>query len=114
MSIDEWHGYGIPDDVIEAATKWLATLDSENVSLQQREEFMHWLDEDPTHRWAYEELAEIWAKTSLLQDTQHLIEQSRVLNFPATVDSSPPKISTMLPILTLLLIVLGFVVPFIF
>ncbi len=83
MSLDEWVGHGIPDEVIDAAIGWVAKLDSDDLSETQRQAFFIWLDEDPTHRWAFEELSEIWAKSSMLKDQEHLVERSHILHFPS-------------------------------
>lgn len=117
MSLDEWVGHGIPDEVIDLAIVWIAKLDSQNLTEQERQSFYCWLDEDPTHRWAFEELSEIWAKTSLLKDKEHLVEQSRVLHFPSAIneDTHNPIISAnSLSYIAIVLILLGVVVPLFF
>lgn len=91
MSLDEWVGHGIPDETIDLAIVWIAKLDSQDVSEAEKRDFYHWLDDDPTHRWAFEELSEIWAKTSLLKDKAHLIEKSQVLHFPAPTNHDNEK-----------------------
>ncbi|MEH6548380.1 MAG: DUF4880 domain-containing protein [Pseudomonadales bacterium] len=72
MSIDDWIGSGIPDEVMEAAAVWVARLDDEDTSLQTRQDFFSWLDNNPMHRWAYEEISESWARMSTLQKPSEL------------------------------------------
>ena len=91
MSVDEWVGHGIPDEIIDLAIVWIAKLDSQSLTESEKLEFYHWLDDDPMHRWAFEELSEIWAKTSLLKDKAHLIEQSQILHFPAPTNHNSEK-----------------------
>ncbi|MDN4503803.1 DUF4880 domain-containing protein [Alteromonadaceae bacterium BrNp21-10] len=82
MFLDEWIGYGIPESAVQEATQWLVKLDSGSLSEQQQGQFNQWLDSDPTHRWAFEELAEVWAKMATLNDVQHQIELPEVVAFP--------------------------------
>lgn len=117
MSLDEWVGYGIPEEVIKAALKWLARLDTQQISEIEQQEFFRWLDEDPTHRWAFEELSEIWAKTSILKDQEHLIEKSQVLYFPTPTNenlANVDQVSNWLHYWTIILIFVGMLVPFAF
>ncbi|WP_416305492.1 FecR/PupR family sigma factor regulator [Neptunicella sp. SCSIO 80796] len=82
MFLDEWVGYGIPESAVQEATQWLAKLDGGNMTPEEQLRFNHWLDDDPMHRWAFEELAEVWAKISTLNDQQHQIELPQVIPFP--------------------------------
>lgn len=114
MSLDEWIGHGIPDDVVDSAIVWIAKLDSVDMTQQQREDFYQWLNDDPTHRWAFEELSEIWAKTSVLRDQEHLVEQSQILHFPAaTNQDEKARLSPfdLLPYVAVILIVIGLIAP---
>lgn len=81
MSLDGWIGLGIPEEVAEQALQWVARLDSDQVSQEDRTGFMQWLDVSPTNRWAYTELSESWAKLSMLQEVSHLVDCSKVLEF---------------------------------
>ena len=117
MSLDEWVGHGIPDEVVDSAIAWIAKLDSQDVTEQQRQEFYDWLDDDPMHRWAFEELSEIWARTSVLKDQEHLVEKSRILHFPAPTNKDQNRsrhLLNPLPYLAIVLIAFGLIVPSIF
>lgn len=117
MSLDEWVGHGIPDEIIDLAIVWIAKLDSQNATESEKREFYQWLDDDPLHRWAFEELSEIWAKTSLLKDKAHLIEQSQVLHFPAPTNHDSEKANSWFKTpsyLAILFISVGLLLPLIF
>jgi hypothetical protein len=81
MSIDEWLGFGVPEEILEQATEWLALLDSNQVTDKQRVAFFAWLAADPLHAIAFEELSELWARTSVIKNFQQLIVESKVLAF---------------------------------
>ncbi len=82
MSIDDWVGVGIPEETLEEATVWISRLDSEQLSAEQQRTFSRWLDADLMHRWAFEELSELWAKVATLSDIRHMVDESQVLKFP--------------------------------
>jgi hypothetical protein len=90
MSIDEWLGFGVPEEILEQATQWLALLDSNQVTDQQRADFFAWLAADPLHAIAFEELSELWARTSVIKNFQQLIEESKVLAFTRHGKSGAP------------------------
>ncbi len=92
MSLDEWFALGIPDDVADEAQQWVSRLDSDQVSAEDRQAFLDWLDCSPLNRWAYSELSESWAKLSILQEVSHLIDRSKVLEFPAATMPAPELI----------------------
>lgn len=128
MSFDEWLCFGIPEQIVNEASDWIAILDSKSVTIEQQQTFFIWLDEKPEHRWAFEELSEAWAKTSLLSGLESQLEQSQVLEFPhreklvlatnsafqkaetethITPNNSPLWFSNLASYASLLLIVLG-------
>lgn len=117
MSLDEWVGHGIPDEIIDLAIMWIAKLDAQNLSDKEKLEFYHWLDDEPMHRWAFEELSEIWAKTTLLKDKTHLLEQSQILHFPAPTNHDSEQASAWFKnpsYLAILFISVGLFIPLIF
>lgn len=88
MQLDEWLCIGIPDDVMEQASAWLARLDADHVSLDERQRLSVWLDEDPLHRWAFEELSLLYARVSTLGGVRAQIDAPRVMIFP---HAAPPQ-----------------------
>lgn len=92
MSVDEWVGYGIPEDVLDTASKWIAVLDSERVEESVQNEFLLWLQQDDMHQVAFMELSELWARTSIIKQCHHLIEENQVIQFPVS-DSCEPNIA---------------------
>lgn len=82
MQLDEWLCIGIPDDVMEQASAWLARLDADHVSLEQRQRLSRWLDADPLHRWAFEELSQLYARAATLSQVRAQIDAPQVLLFP--------------------------------
>ncbi len=81
-SLDTWISQNIPDAVMDDAASWLARLDSEYCNASDSLAFARWLNEDPTHRWAFEELSEVWARLHTLTDVGEQIESSNVTRLP--------------------------------
>ena len=82
MQLDEWLCIGIPEEVLDQASAWLARLDADHVSLAERQLLSRWLDEDPTHRWAFDELSQLFARTATLSQARSQVNAPRVLLFP--------------------------------
>ncbi|WP_237068013.1 FecR/PupR family sigma factor regulator [Microbulbifer guangxiensis] len=82
MQLDEWLCIGIPDDVMEQASAWLARLDADHVSLDERRQLAVWLDDDPLHRWAFEELSQLYARAASLSHVRGQIHAPQVMIFP--------------------------------
>jgi transmembrane sensor len=78
----DWLGENISDVVMDDAASWMAILDSERCNMADRAAFAQWLDEDVSHRWAFEELSEVWAKLRTLNDVEPLLQQPDVVVFP--------------------------------
>ncbi|WGL15547.1 FecR/PupR family sigma factor regulator [Microbulbifer bruguierae] len=89
MQLDEWLCIGIPDEVMDQASAWLARLDADHVSLDERQRLSVWLDEDPLHRWAFEELSQLYARTATLSQVRGQIDAPQVFLFPQT----PPPVT---------------------
>ena len=83
----DWLGTNISDVVMDDAASWMAILDSERCNMADRASFAQWLDEDPNHRWAFEEISEVWAKLRTLNDVEPLLQQPDVVLFPNVADS---------------------------
>ncbi|MEO2267604.1 DUF4880 domain-containing protein [Pseudoalteromonas sp. YIC-656] len=120
MAFDEWSCFGIEQATIKQASHWISVLDSEQCSDAQKREFLIWLDELPENRWAFEELAEGWAKLNTLTDVLDKLETSEVVPFPEsekhsnnTTDHENPHNSLIAPYIGIGLIVLGFVLAII-
>lgn len=85
MQLDEWLCIGIPDDIMEQASAWLARLDADHVSLAERRQLAVWLDEDPLHRWAFDELSQLNARVASLSHVRGQIHAPKVMLFPQAV-----------------------------
>ena len=83
----DWLGTNISDVVMDDAASWMAILDSERCNMVDRAAFAQWLDEDPNHRWAFEEISEVWAKLRTLNDVEALLQQPDVVLFAGVADS---------------------------
>jgi transmembrane sensor len=81
-SYSDWIGRNVPDVIMEDAAAWMALLDSPDCSAADRVSFARWLSEDPMHRWAFEELSEVWARLRSLTDMHELADQPDVIRFP--------------------------------
>lgn len=92
----DWLGTNISDVVMDDAASWMAILDSERCNMADRATFAQWLDEDPSHRWAFEEISEVWAKLRTLNDVEPLLQQAEVARFPsvAVAKASPELIGS--------------------
>jgi ferric-dicitrate binding protein FerR (iron transport regulator) len=89
MVIDEWICAGLPDDVVDSATAWVARLDNPPIPADELVQFFDWLDGDPQHRWAYEEISQAWGRTQSLQAMSSELQRSEVLVFPTPNLPSP-------------------------
>ena len=90
MSLDEWLGVGIPEDIVEKAIEWVARLDGTELPETERAEFFTWLDEAPEHQWAYEEISEAWSKLHGLREVADVLHRSQVVHFPSQTASTSP------------------------
>lgn len=94
MSLDEWLGIGLSDEIVDEAIVWVAKLDGDTLSEDEKRAFFVWLDAAPEHQWAYEEISEAWSKLKGLQAVKDSLVRSEVvyLTAPAQVDDSSPTI----------------------
>lgn len=81
MSMEEWTGFSVPEPILEEASQWIAKLDAKQVSEQDRIAFTLWLASDPLHQTGYGELSDLWARTSVIKNFSHLIDESNVIPF---------------------------------
>lgn len=81
-SLRDWIGEDIPDVIMADAAHWLALLDSDRCHAADRLGFARWLDEDPRHRWAFEELSEVWARLRTLKDVGPAMDHPAVARLP--------------------------------
>jgi hypothetical protein len=113
MNFDEWVCYGIPEHISHDATMWLAKLDGDSLSVDEKIDFYTWLADDPQHQWAFEELSELWAKTALLDNLQNEYKPLQLVNAIApelisTLEEfAPPPYQSYLPFLSLCLVTIG-------
>lgn len=96
IRLPSWLGENIPDVIMEDAASWMALLDSDRCNEADRISFARWLDEDPTHRWAFEELSAVWARLRTLSDVEPLLQQEKVVPLSsassslAQIPAAPP------------------------
>jgi transmembrane sensor len=83
----DWLGQNVPEAVVHDAAAWLALLDSERCNVADRVAFARWLEEDPTHRWAFEELSEVWARLRTLSDVEPLLQSDNVVALASAAPS---------------------------
>jgi len=81
-SLHEWIGEEIPDVIMDDAARWLALLDSDLCNAADRLGFARWLDEDTRHRWAFEELSEVWARLRTLKDVGTATQHPDIIRLP--------------------------------
>jgi transmembrane sensor len=93
-SMTDWFSNNVSDVVMDDAASWMAILDSERCNMSDRVAFAQWLDEDPSHRWAFEELSEVWAKLRILNELEPLLEQPNVVRLPSVNLSTIPQSAT--------------------
>jgi ferric-dicitrate binding protein FerR (iron transport regulator) len=115
MSLDEWLGIGLADEIVDDAIVWVAKLDGDTLSDEEKRAFFVWLDAAPEHQWAYEEISEAWSKLKGLQAVKDSLVRSEVVYLTRPVelaDSSPLGTDTYsrLSWITLGLMLIGVVV----
>ena len=96
-SLRDWIGEDIPDVIMADAAAWLALLDSDRCHAADRLGFARWLDEDPRHRWAFEELSEVWAKLRTLKDVGTALDHPAVVRLPTARLPGEPRAGTARP-----------------
>jgi hypothetical protein len=119
VSLEEWVGVGIPDEIVEQAISWVTLLDSDNATLEQQVEFYQWLEADSIHQWAFEELSEFWAKSQLSKKHISLLEEDSIINLNELISSTDNDMQPTLKypiyeVTSLVLIVIGLVIGVIF
>lgn len=83
--LNDWIPQEIPEAIQEDAARWMALLDSGECNDADRLAFARWLDEDAQHRWAFQDLSEVWAQLRTLSDVRPLMDQPVVHRLPASV-----------------------------
>ena len=78
----DWIGQNIPDQIMEDAASWLALLDSASCTRSDRFAFVRWLNAEPLHQRAFEELSEVWARLHTLTDMPAMLDHHDVIPFP--------------------------------
>jgi len=89
-SLGDWFSQEVPQPVSDDAARWLALLDSGDCYEADRLAFARWLDEDPRHRWAFQELSEVWAQLRTLSDVKPLLDHPKVHRLPGA-HPTPPR-----------------------
>lgn len=108
MSLDEWLGIGLPEEIVEDAIVWVAKLDGDTVANKEKQAFFLWLDAAPEHQWAYEEISEAWSKLKGLQAVKDALIRSEVvyINTPVEIDDQSKTAASTYSVLSWLSIVL--------
>ena len=88
-SLGDWVTQEVPQPITEDASRWMALLDSERCNEADRLAFARWLDEDPRHRWAFQELSEVWAQLRTLSDVRPMMDRAEVTRLPAARPPAP-------------------------
>lgn len=89
-SLGDWFTQEIPAPIRDDAARWMALLDSGDCNEADRLAFARWLDEDPRHRWAFQELSEVWAQLRTLSDVKPLLDHPKVRRLPAAATGPRP------------------------
>lgn len=87
-----WIGESIPDAIMDDAASWMAVLDAERCNEGDRLAFARWLDEDTQHRWAFEELSEVWARLRTLTDVEPMLQSPNVVPITNNKSAAAPLI----------------------
>jgi len=91
-SLGDWAAQETPQPIADDAARWMALLDSERCNEADRLAFARWLDEDPRHRWAFQELSEVWAQLRTLSDVRPMMDEARVRRLPSSDPVAPPAV----------------------
>lgn len=97
MSMEEWTGFELSEDVLEEAAQWISALDdfepanfnglnevqvslATQVGVKQNtvESFNQWLNADPQHQQAYAEMSLLWAKSACIHEISDRLCASNV------------------------------------
>lgn len=117
MSMEEWTGFELSDQVLDEAAQWISALDqieSAKLSDPNRlhansnhqtdtktfESFNQWLSANPQHQQAYAEMSLIWAKSACIHGMSANLCATNVFPFLAAVDGSigAKNVNGLLPI----------------
>ncbi|HSF76985.1 MAG TPA: FecR domain-containing protein [Steroidobacteraceae bacterium] len=94
-SLGDWVAQEIPQPITDDAAGWMALLDSERCNEADRLAFARWLDEDPRHRWAFQELSEVWAQLRTLGDVRPMMDWAQVRRLPSARPAAPAVAPTL-------------------
>jgi transmembrane sensor len=77
----------VPNEPIQEASKdqavaWFLRLQSDHVSAKERHEFLHWLNENPQHKQAYDKVGHHWEWLEPLKNL-HFIARQEALKYQA-------------------------------
>jgi len=89
-SLGDWVAQEIPQPITDDAARWMALLDSERCNEVDRLAFARWLDEDPRHRWAFQDLSEVWAQLRTLGEVRPMMDEARVRRLPSSRPTAAP------------------------
>ena len=84
-AITDWISESVPEAVMDKAAAWVARLDSEQCDAADLVAFARWLGEEPRHRWAFQDLSEVWARLRTLSDIGPMLDDPKVVKLPAPV-----------------------------
>lgn len=97
MSMEEWTGFELSDEVLEEAAQWISVLDDiestklnsfgqqlddannkSNFQREKLESFNKWLSAHPQHQQAYAEMSLLWAKSACMHEISDRLCASNV------------------------------------
>ena len=101
MSMEEWTGFELSEQVLEEAGQWISALDEiesaelnglhhlpagvavqTNANQKTLESFNQWLSANPQHQQAYAEMSLLWAKSACINEISDRLCASNVFAFP--------------------------------
>lgn len=91
-SLGDWVAQEVPQPITDDAARWMALLDSERCNETDRLAFARWLDEDPRHRWAFQELSEVWAQLRTLREVRPMMDDAQVRRLSTPRRAAPPVV----------------------
>ncbi|MDP1665570.1 MAG: FecR family protein [Methylobacter sp.] len=78
---------GLDNDLDEQAVTWFIRLRADNVSSEEKTSFLRWLNQDDTHRDAFNEVSKLWGDADLLQALGETARKRRITPHKKTTAS---------------------------
>lgn len=110
MSMEEWTGFELSDEVLEEAAHWISVLDeiesADRIGLSKKQSelgepvdikreklasFNRWLSAHPQHQQAYAEMSLLWAKSACIHEISDRLSASNVFSLSHLTQPSHSK-----------------------